>query len=52
MLKDPKIKDDDYNACLEFEGKDGDYIKSWDYVDKHGYQQIIEKLKTVYAKGN
>lgn len=52
VLKDPKIKDDDYNACLEFEGKDGNYIKSWDYVDKHGYQQIIEKLKTVYAKGN
>lgn len=24
------------------------YVESWDYVDKHGYQQVIEKLKNVY----
>ena len=51
VLKDPKIKENDYAACLEFEGKDGDYIKSWDYVDKHGYKEIIAKLKTAYAEG-
>lgn len=51
VLNDPKIKEDDYNACLEFAGKDSDYIKSWDYVDKHGYKEIINKLKIMYGKG-
>lgn len=48
VLKDPGIKDADYNKCLEREGKDGDYVKAWDYVDKHGYKEIIKKLKTIY----
>lgn len=48
VLKDPSIKDADYNMCLEFGGPEDDYIKSWGYVDKHGYKEIIEKLKTIY----
>lgn len=48
VLKDPKVKEADYSACLAREGKDGDYVKSWDYVDKHGYKEIIKKLKAVY----
>ena len=27
-----------------------DYQKAWDYVDKHGYHKIIEKLKQSYQK--
>lgn len=50
VLKDPQIKEDDYKACVEFDGKDGDYVKSWDYVDKHGYKEVIDRLRTVYGK--
>ncbi len=48
VLNDPSIKDDDLERCLGFEGKDGDYVKSWEYVDKHDYKKIIEKLKGSY----
>jgi hypothetical protein len=27
-----------------------DYINAWDYVDKHGYLEIIEKLRASYKK--
>ena len=27
-----------------------DYLKAWDYVEHHGYQQIIDKLKQSYQK--
>lgn len=27
-----------------------DYKKSWDYVQEHGYKEIIEKLKNLYKK--
>jgi hypothetical protein len=29
-----------------------DYIAAWEYVEKHGYRAIIDKLKRDYANGD
>ena len=47
-LDDPSIVETDYKMNLDHGGPEDDYVKSWDYVNKHGYKEIIEKLKTVY----
>jgi hypothetical protein len=48
VLDDPSIVERDYKMNLDHEGKDGEYVKSWDYVNSHDYKEIIEKLKTAY----
>lgn len=48
ILKSPKrLKDDveEYNK-LKIE----DYITAWNYVEKHGHENIIKQLKTSYEK--
>ena len=50
FLEDPSIIERDYKMNLDHEGKDGDYVKSWDYVNKHGYKEIIKKLKSSFEK--
>jgi hypothetical protein len=48
VLKDPKRYEDDKEANID--NKATAYIKSWEYVDKNGYKEIIEKLKKSYKK--
>ena len=46
ILKEPKrlkrdiVENNKYNAT--------DYINAWDYVEKHGYKEIIKQLQKSY----
>jgi len=48
VLNKPKHLERDVTRCKD--KKATDYIAAWDYVDKHGYLEIIEKLKASYKK--
>ena len=32
------------------QNKHADYVKAWEYVEKHGYKEIINQLKESYSK--
>ena len=48
VLKAPKRLERDIAKAKQLNATD--YIKAWDYVERHGYQQIIDKLKQSYQK--
>ena len=48
VLKDPKRLERDIANNKQYEATD--YIAAWDYVEKHDYKEIIEKLKKSYVK--
>lgn len=48
-LKEPKRLRRDIENCKE--GPQAtEYAEAWEYVEKHGYKQIISKLKTSYSR--
>lgn len=46
ILKDPERLKRDIANNKKYEAKD--YIAAWDYVEEHGYEEIIKKLKNSY----
>lgn len=48
ILKAPERIQRDIKMCKDHNSIN--YVKSWDYVNKHDYKEIIEKLKNNYAK--
>jgi len=48
VLNKPKHLERDVTRCKD--NKATDYIAAWDYVEKHGYLEIIEKLRASYKK--
>jgi hypothetical protein len=51
VLQEPaRLKREIDNYRNETSYDPADYLQSWDYIEKHGYQKIIEKLKQSYIK--
>lgn len=48
VLKAPERLERDIANNKQYEATD--YIKAWEYVDRHGYKDIIEKLKKSYKQ--
>lgn len=48
VLQEPKRLERDIKSNIDH--KATDYISAWDYVEKHGYQEIIEKLHKSYTE--
>jgi hypothetical protein len=49
VLKEPSRVQRDIDDIKTWSSKDGEgYLKSWEYVDKHDYQQILTDLKEMY----
>lgn len=48
ILNEPERLKRDIETNKKYKAKD--YIDAWDYVEKHGYKEIIEKLKVSYAR--
>ncbi len=48
VLKEPERFKRDVEFCIKYDHKP--YIDAWDYVEKHGYEEIIAKLKKSYQK--
>ena len=48
VLKDPSRLERDKKDSKRY--GHGEYTDSWNYVEKHGYKEIIEKLKKSYAE--
>lgn len=48
VLKQPKRLRRDIKANSDHSATD--YVAAWDYVEKHGYMEIIEKLKKSYTQ--
>ena len=46
LLKAPQRLQRDITRCQAH--GDTDYVKAWEYVEKAGYQEIIEQLKKSY----
>lgn len=47
-LKEPDRLQRDMQTCKDRDATE--YLIAWDYVEKHGYQEIIEKLKKSYSQ--
>lgn len=48
VLKEPKRLERDMANNKKYEATD--YVGAWEYVDKHGYKEIIAKLQKSYAR--
>jgi hypothetical protein len=48
VLREPQRFERDRAKDLDLNAKD--YVKSWEYVERHGYEQILAKLKDSYKK--
>lgn len=48
VLKAPERLERDIANNKQYEATD--YIKAWEYVDRYGYKEIIEKLRKSYAE--
>lgn len=47
-LKDSSRLERDIENCKKYNAVD--YLAAWDYVEKHGYREIVEKIKEAYRK--
>jgi hypothetical protein len=48
VLKAPERLERDIEDCKKFDKKANSYVAAWDYVEKHGYENIIKQLKNSY----
>ena len=48
VLKEPKRLKRDIKTNTDYDATD--YMAAWDYVEKHGYEEIIKKLKKSYTQ--
>ncbi|HEY1645665.1 MAG TPA: hypothetical protein VGF75_04810 [Candidatus Saccharimonadales bacterium] len=48
VLKQPERLERDIKANKDYVATD--YVASWDYVNKHGYKEIINKLRKSYSE--
>lgn len=46
VLKEPKRLKRELDRLKKYHGRD--YLMAWDYVQKHGYKNIIQKLRKLY----
>lgn len=49
VLKQPERYERDKEAVASWEGGRS-YVTAWEYVDKHGYKEILDELKQLYAE--
>jgi len=48
VLKEPARLERDVKNCIKYNAVE--YLAAWDYVDKHGYKEIIEQVKEAYKE--